>query len=114
MRTHHLVGLFLVASGPCGASLDIGCSRAREGAIISDLGQLESDTGVRWIAISNNTFGTTSYLYPTSTPRMAVTSDVRPEAAAMTFLVQYGSVFQMVDPAHELAPESSGSGPPHC
>jgi len=91
-----------------GSVLGIACSRGTSGSG-GDLTQLEQDTGVRWIAVSNNTFGTTSYLYPTSTPPVALTSGMQPEAAAMAFLVQYGAVFQMVDPAHELAPEASGA-----
>jgi hypothetical protein len=52
-----------------GAILAVACSHTSGASGSSgDLGQLESDTGVTWIAVSNTTFGTVSYLYSTSTP----------------------------------------------
>lgn len=109
MNTRTIIVVAAIGSATTiGSVLGIACSRGTSGSG-GDLTQLEQDTGVRWIAVSNNTFGTTSYLYPTSTPPVALTSGMQPEAAAMAFLVQYGAVFQMVDPAHELAPEASGA-----
>jgi hypothetical protein len=70
---------------------------------------LAQDTGVQWVAVSNNQFGTTSYLAPKSTPPVALTLGATPTAVAMAFFVRYGAVFEMSDPASELVPENSGT-----
>jgi len=72
------------------------------------LAQLEQDTGVQWTAMPDSRFGTTSYLFPQSTPPVTLTSGVQPSTAAMAFFVKYGGVLSMVDPAHEVTPADSG------
>jgi hypothetical protein len=113
MRARRLLLAVLVAGSlSTGAiALGVACSHSSDAgsAAPGGLSQLEQDTGVKWIAVSNNSFGTTSYLYPTSTPPVSLTSGTTPTAAAMAFFAKYGGVFQMTDPVQELASEDSGS-----
>jgi Zn-dependent metalloprotease len=73
------------------------------------LGQLEEDTGVEWVAVQNDRFGTPSYLYPKKTPPASLSPGGQPGDAAMAFFEKYGAVFRMSDPARELTASASGS-----
>jgi len=120
MRRHpnmHLPRTRVVPLLCCGAVLATaigasqGCSKSTPSNDVAPegLAQLEQDTGVRWVAISNNTFGTTSYLFPRTTPPVALAPGSDATSVAAAFFARYGGVFGMVDPIHELSPESSGT-----
>jgi Zn-dependent metalloprotease len=91
-------------------ALGAACSSSQDpgSAPPGTLARLEHDTGVTWGAVKSSRFGTTSYLYPRSSPPVLLDPGTTPTKAAEAFFEKYGEVFQMRDPARELAPEETG------
>ena len=61
-----------------------------------------------WVTASSAKSGNPTYLQPTREPPVVLTPGTTPEAAAMAFFTQFGSIFGIVDAAGELVPEDSG------
>jgi len=64
---------------------------------------------VSWVTFADSDWGTTSMLRPRRRPPAVLTPDLRAVDVATAFLVRYGALFQLVDPAHELAFEQTGN-----
>jgi Zn-dependent metalloprotease len=117
MRRYRLLLAALVSGSLAAGTVVLGVACSQNGGsgggsgapAPAGLTQLEQDTGVRWGAIIDPRFGTTSFLFPKSTPPVWLTSGMQPAAAAMAFFVKYGAVFSMTNPAQELTSEDSGS-----
>jgi len=112
MRAHRLLLAVFIGTGLTAAcaALGVGCTRGgSQKTSATGLEQLEQDTGVAWVAVSNNAFGTISYLAPKAAPTATLTPGADPSAAALAFLISYGAIFQMSDPSQELTPEGAGS-----
>ena len=111
MRSHRVITAAVIgAAFTIGAiAVGIACSRSSGSSSAGGLAQLEQDTGVQWVAVTDPRFGATSYVFPRSTPPITLTPDTQPGTAAMAFFAKYGGHLPDDDPAHELTPRSSGS-----
>jgi len=109
MTDHRLLGAGSLAGALTFGAIVFGaCSQSTVRSPVG-LSQLEQDTGVCWVAVVDPQFGTTFHLFPTSAPPVTLAAGADPSGAALAFLVKYGGVFSMPDPANELTPRSAGS-----